>query len=77
MPVYTFLEEYNLEGKTIIPFLSNNGSSDGAGSLDTIVTLAPGSNFLKNNLLSISGKDVPNSKSDVTKWAEEQSNSTR
>lgn len=36
MPVWTFLEEYDLSGKTVITFFSHNGSSNGAGSLETI-----------------------------------------
>ena len=33
MPVWTFLEEYDFSGKTVIPFFTHNGSSSGAGSL--------------------------------------------
>lgn len=36
MPVWTFLEEYDFSGKTVIPFFTHNGSSSGAGSLGTL-----------------------------------------
>ena len=39
MPVWTFLEGCDLSGKTIIPFFTHNGSSNGAGSLGTIEEL--------------------------------------
>lgn len=35
-PVWTFLEEYDLSGKTIVPFFSHNGSSGGANSLNRL-----------------------------------------
>lgn len=42
MPVWTFLEEYDLSGKKIIPFFSHNGSMGGANSLNRISELAKG-----------------------------------
>lgn len=72
MPVWTFLEEYDLEGKTIIPFFSHNGSSNGASSLDTIGTLAPDSIFLEEDALSISGSSVAGSEQSVKDWAKEE-----
>lgn len=69
MPVWTFLEEYDLSGKTIIPFFSHNGSSNGAGSLDTISKLAPNSEILSNDAISVRGSDVADSESKIKEWA--------
>ena len=69
MPVWTFLEEYDLSGKTIIPFFSHNGSSNGAGSLDTISNLAPNSEILSNDAISVRGSDVADSESKIKEWA--------
>lgn len=68
MPVWTFLEEYDMEGKTIIPFFSHNGSSNGASSLSTIAALTADSNFLRDNALSIRGSDVAGSQNEVEEW---------
>ena len=69
MPVWTFLEEYDLSGKTIIPFFSHNGSSNGAGSLDTISKLAPNSEILSDDAISVRGSDVADSESKIKEWA--------
>ncbi len=69
MPVWTFLEEYDLSGKTIIPFFSHNGSSSGANSLNRISELAKGATVLTDEVLSISGSSVENSESEVKNWA--------
>lgn len=70
MPVWTFLEEYDLNGKTIIPCFSHNGSSDGANSVDRVAELAKGANVLTDKVLSISGNSVSNSEKVVRDWAE-------
>ena len=72
-PVWTFLEEYDLSGKTIIPFFSHNGSSNGASSLSRIGQLAKGANVLTDDALSIRGSNVKNSETQVRKWAAETS----
>lgn len=69
MPVWTFLEEYDLSGKTIIPFFSHNGSSNGAGSLDTIVKLAPNSEIFTDDAISVRGSNVADSESEIKEWA--------
>ena len=70
MPVWTFLEEYDLEGKTIIPCFSHNGSSSGANSLNRVSELAEGANVLTDKALSISGNSVADSEKEVREWAE-------
>lgn len=69
MPVWTFLEEYDLSGKTIIPFFSHNGSSDGAGSLDTISKLAPDSEIFTDNIISVRGSEVADSENEIKECA--------
>jgi flavodoxin len=46
MPIYTFLESYNLSGKTIIPFCTSY-SSDIAESMDAIKSLSPNATILE------------------------------
>ena len=69
MPVWTFLEEYDLSGKTVIPFFSHNGSSNGANSVNRISELAQGAEVLGEKALSLRGRDVPDSENEVKEWA--------
>lgn len=68
-PVWTFLEEYDLSGKTIIPFFSHNGSSSGANSLNRLSELAEGATVLTDEVLSIPGSSVADSEKEVKEWA--------
>lgn len=65
MAVFTFLEEYNLSGKTIIPFCTHEGSGLGRSVTD-IKKLCPQSTILDG--LAIRGKSVKNAKEDVSEW---------
>ena len=68
MPMWTFLESVDLSGKTVIPFFSHEGSSNGANSLSTITTLAKGATVKIDNALSIRGGKVADSEKDVRDW---------
>lgn len=68
-PVWTFLEEYDFSGKTVIPFFSHNGSSSGANSLNRITELVPGAKVLTEDVISVRGDDVPASESKIKEWA--------
>lgn len=68
MPVYTFLEEYDLGGKTIIPFVTHGGSGF-SGTEDTIAGLQPDA-AVSDNTLSLSRGDVADSEEEVRQWAE-------
>lgn len=68
MPMWTFLESVDLSGKTVIPFFSHEGSSNGASSLSTITTLAKGASVKTDNALSIRGGKVADSEKDVRDW---------
>ena len=68
MSMWTFLESYDLSGKTIIPFFSHEGSSNGASALPTIETLATGATVRSSDALSIRGGNVDESESEVREW---------
>lgn len=67
MPVYTFLEEYDFSGKTIIPFVTHGGSGF-SGTEDTITELQPDA-AVSDNTLSLSRGDVANSEEEIRQWA--------
>ena len=68
MPVYSFLEEYDLGAKTIIPFVTHGGSGF-SGTLNTISELQPGAH-VSDNTLSLSREDVADGEEKVREWAE-------
>lgn len=68
MPVYTFLEEYDFGGKTIIPFVTHGGSGF-SGTISTISQLQPDAH-VSENTLSLSRNSVADSEEDVVSWAE-------
>lgn len=68
MPVYTFLEEYDFSGKTIIPFVTHGGSGF-SGTEDTISELQPKA-AVSGNTLSLSRGDVAGSEEQIRQWAE-------
>jgi flavodoxin len=65
MPVFTFLEEYEFSGKTIIPYCTHEGSGLGHSEKD-IAKLCPKATLLKG--LSIHGSSVNAAKKDVANW---------
>lgn len=68
MPVWTFLEEYDFSGKTVIPFFTHNGSSSGAGSLGTLEKLLPSATVRKDDALSVAGNSVSGAENKVDSW---------
>lgn len=65
MIIRTFLESYNLEGKTIVPFCTSGGSGI-SGSMKGIKAAAKGANVVK-------GKDLTDESSkSVAKWAKKK-----
>ena len=71
MPVWSFLEEYDLSGKTIIPFFTHNGSSSGASSISTVAELCPDSTVLTDDYFTYSGNNVDEAESAVDEWLTE------
>lgn len=68
MPLYTFLEEYDFSGKTIIPFTTHGGSGF-SRTISTISELQPDASVIEDGL-SISRNSVPDAQSDVADWIE-------
>lgn len=64
--LYTFLEEYDFSGKTIIPFTTHGGSGF-SRTISTIAELQPGANVVEQRL-SISRNSVTDAQSDVENW---------
>lgn len=63
--VMTFLESYNFSGKTILPFITHEGSRMGRSEAD-IKKFCPGAVVL--NGLPVRGANVNNADGDVQKW---------
>lgn len=66
MPVYTFFDEYDLSGKTIIPFSTHNGSRL-SHTVQTIQDLEPGATVV-TDALTVHESQVPDAKDDVDTW---------
>lgn len=66
MPLYTFLEEYDFSGKTIIPFTTHGGSGF-SRTVQTISDLQPGATVISDGL-SISRNSVAGAESEVVNW---------
>jgi flavodoxin len=65
MPVFTFLEEYDLSGKTIVPFCTHEGSGLGRSVRD-IKKSCPHSTILDG--IAIRGSNVKNAQNEVSEW---------
>lgn len=69
MAMYSFFDEYDFSGKTIIPFCTSGGSGF-SDSISTIKSLEPNADVVENGL-SISGSRIDNAQSDVDSWLSE------
>lgn len=65
MPLYTFLDEYDLSGKTIAPFITHGGSGL-SGTPNKIKKEEP--NAIVTEGLAVSGSSAKNSQSAVKNW---------
>lgn len=65
MPIYTFLEEYDLREKTIAPFITHGGSGL-SNTPENIQGEEPEATVTEG--LAIYGSDARDSESDVTNW---------
>ena len=68
MPLYSFFEEYDFSGKTIIPFVTHGGSSF-SGTIQTIQQLEPNATVVEDGL-SVSRNNVADAQADVKIWVE-------
>ena len=66
MPLYTFLEQYDFGGKTIIPFTTHGGSGF-SRTVQTIAQLQPKAT-VRSDGLSISRNSVAKAESEVVDW---------
>ena len=71
MPVWTFLEEYDFSGKTVIPFFTHNGSSSGAGSVSTVAELCPDADVRTGDYFTYRGSRAEDAESAVEEWLSE------
>ena len=69
MCVYTFLERYDLTGKKIVPFCTNEGSGMG-GSERELKKICKGATVASG--LSIHGAEASKSEARVAAWAKQQ-----
>ena len=68
MVLFTFLENYDLSSKKIIPFCTNEGSGMGS-SMSDLNRICKGAKVMDG--LSIKGSDASTSEEKVAKWAKE------
>lgn len=68
MPMYSFLDEYDLSGKTIIPFTAHGGSGF-AGTIDTIAQQEKNAK-VETNGFSVSRNSVAEAKNDIISWVQ-------
>ena len=68
MALYTFLDEYDLSGKTIAPFTTSGGSGL-SGTPSDIEDEEPNATVTEG--LSIMDDNVENSQDDVNEWLSE------
>ena len=66
MPLYTFLEEYDFSGKTIIPFTTHGGSGF-SRTVQTIAELQPNAIVMSDGLC-ISRDNVEDAEKEVVNW---------
>ena len=66
MAMFTLLEKYDLTGKKIVPFCTNEGSGMGSSERD-LAKLCKGANVMRG--LSIHGAEVAQSEKQVAEWA--------
>ena len=66
MPLYTFLEEYDFSGNTMIPFNSHGGSRF-SNTIETIASYEPNADVVKDGF-TVSRDDVANVEDDLVEW---------
>lgn len=70
MAVYTFLENHDFTGKTILPFCTHEGSGLGR-SVQEIIKLCPKADVREG--LAIRGSGIGNAKPEIEKWLKKNS----
>lgn len=67
MAMYSFLDEYDLSGKTIVPFVTSGGSGF-SGSINDIENAEPGATVQEG--LALSDSSAMDAQNDVNEWLE-------
>ena len=65
MILYTFLDEYDLSGKTVVPF-NTSGGSGFSGSLDTIAEMEPEAEITEG--ISLGSEEAEDCADEVAEW---------
>ena len=65
MAIYSFLDEYDLSGKAIVPFVTSGGSGF-SGSVEEIEDAEPDAEVLEG--LSLSDSEATDAQSDIEEW---------
>lgn len=68
MPMYTFLEEYDFTGKTIIPFGSHRGSGF-SDTINTIASMCPDATVIKEGF-TVWGENMEQYREELSEWIE-------
>ncbi len=68
MPLYSFFEEYDFSGKTIIPFVTHGGSGF-SRTIQTIQDLEPDATVVEAGLF-VSRNSVPDAQAEVRAWTD-------
>ena len=66
MILYSFFEEYDFSGKTIVPFITHGGSGF-SNTINTIAELEPNANVIKEGF-SVSSYIVQDAEPDIILW---------
>lgn len=66
-PLYSFFDEYDMSGKTVIPFVTHGGSSF-SNTISVIKSLEPNAGVVQG--LSIRDSSVPSSETEIRDWVE-------
>nr|WP_294492902.1 flavodoxin [uncultured Mediterraneibacter sp.] len=69
MPLYTFFDEYDFSGKTIIPFNSHNGSRF-SGTIQTIEEMKPDATVIEDGF-TVNERDISDAAGDIADWINE------
>jgi len=70
MIIYSFLDQYDLSGKTVAPFVTSGGSGF-SDAISTIQAMEPEANVITDGL-SISRNTVADSETEIVEWLTEQ-----
>lgn len=69
MAIYTLLEKYDLKGKKIVPFCTNEGSGMGSSERD-LKRICVGAEIARG--LAVHGAEAANAEKQVLEWAKRQ-----